>query len=60
MVNYIAISGKSKISKLTKNIPTYDVKFSSPPVREINLNFGTGMAGPMLEFIVAHLDIVSA
>ena len=48
MVSYIARSGKSTISDLTKNTPTYDVKFAAPPVREIDLHFGTGAAGSML------------
>ena len=48
MVSYIARSGKSTISDLTKNTPTYDVKFSAPPEIEIDLNFGTGAAGSML------------
>ena len=48
MVSYIARSFKSKISDLTKNTPAYDVKFSAPPEREIDLNFGTGAAGSML------------
>ena len=39
MVSYNARSGKSTISNLTKNTPTYDVKFSAPPLREIDLNF---------------------
>ena len=60
MVSYIARSVQSTISVLTKNIPAYDVKFASPPVREIDLNFGTGAAGSMLESIVAHLDIMFA
>ena len=45
---------------LTKNTPTYDVKFSASPVREINLNFGTDAAISILEYIVTHLDIMSA
>ena len=45
---------------MTENKPTYDVKFSAPPIREINLNFGTGAAGSVLESIVAHSYIMSA
>ena len=60
MVSYIARSGKSTISNLNKNTPTYDIKFSAPPVREIDLNIGTGVASSMLESIVAHSDIMSA
>ena len=60
MVSYIAISGKSTIGNFTKSTPTYDVKFAAPPVREIGLNSDTGAAISMLEFIVAHLDIMSA
>ena len=48
MVSYIARSGQSTIRNLTKNIPTYDVKFSALPVREIDLNFGTGAVSSML------------
>ena len=48
MVSYIVRSGQSTIRDLTKNTPTYDVKFDAPPVREIELNFGTGAAGSML------------
>ena len=48
------------ISYLTKNTPTYDVKFSALPVKEINLNIGTGVAGSMLVSIDAHSDIISA
>ena len=48
MVSYIARSGQLKISNLAKNTPTYDVKFAAPPVREIDLHFGTGAAGSML------------
>ena len=59
MVNYIARIGQSTISDLTKNVPTYDVKFATPYVREIDLNVGTGVAGSMLESIVAHTDIMS-
>ena len=44
MVIYIVMSGKLTISNYTKNIPIDDVKFAAPPVREINLNFGTGAA----------------
>ena len=58
-MSYIARSGQLTIRNLTENTPTYDVKFSAPPVREINLNFGTGAAGSMLESIVAHSDIMS-
>ena len=32
MVSYIVGSGKSTIIDLPKNTPTYDVKFSAPPV----------------------------
>ena len=60
MVSYIARSGQSTISHLTKNTPTYDVRFSAPPVREIDLDFGTRASVSMLESIVGHLDIISA
>ena len=60
MVSYIARSGQSTISNLTKNRPTYDVKFSAPPLRKIDVIFFTSTAGAILEFIVAHLDIMSA
>ena len=60
MVSYIARGFKSTISDQTKNTPTYDVKFSDQPEREIELHFGTGAAGSMLEFIIAHLGIMSA
>ena len=57
MMGYNSRSGQSEFRNLTKNTPTYDVKFSAPPVMEIDLNFGTGTAGSMLESIVAHSDI---
>ena len=57
MMGYNSRSGQSEFSNLTKNTPTYDIKFSAPPVMEIDLNFGTGTAGSMLESIVAHSDI---
>ena len=44
---------------MTKNTPTYDVKFAAPPVIEINLNFCTRVSLSMLESIIAHLDIMS-
>ena len=59
MASYIARSVQSTINNLTKNISTYDVKFSALSVREIYLNFGTGAAGSLLESIVANLDIIS-
>ena len=58
-VNYIVRSGKLTISNLTNKTPTYDVKFAALPVRETDLNFGTGTAGSMLQSIFAHLDIIS-
>ena len=48
MASYIARSVQSTINNLTKNISTYDVKFSALSVREIYLNFGTGTSGSML------------
>ena len=45
---------------MTQNTPTYDVKVSALPIREIYLNFGTSAAGSMLEYIFVHLDIMSA
>ena len=45
---------------MAKNTPTYDVKFATPPVREIDLKFGTGVARSMIESIVAHSGIRSA
>ena len=60
MVRCITRSGQSKISDLTENTPTYDVKFATQPVRETDLNFCTGAAGSTLESMVAHLDIMSA
>ena len=48
MVSYITRSGQLTISDLTKNTPTYDIKFAAPPVRETDLNFGTGVDGSML------------
>ena len=59
MVSYIARSRQLTISDLTKNTPTYDVKFSATPVREIELNFFTHVAGSMLESIFAHSYIIS-
>ena len=58
MVSYIARSRQWTISNLTKNTPTYDVKFAAPSVREIDLDFCTGTDGSMLECIVAHSDIM--
>ena len=58
MVSYIVRSKQSTISSLTKNTPTYGVKFAAPPVREINLNFGTGAAESMLESTIAHSNIM--
>ena len=60
MVSYTGRRGQSIISNLTKNTPTYDVKFAVLPVRKIDLNFGTGAANSILESIVAYLDIMSA
>ena len=60
MVSHIARSGQSTISDLTENTPTYDVKFAALPVREINLNYGTGTDGSILEFIVAYSAIMFA
>ena len=54
MVSYISRSGQLTTIDLTENTPTYDVKFAAPPVREIDLNFGTSAAGSMIESIVAH------
>ena len=48
MASYIIRSGQSTIINLTQNTPTYDVKFSAPPVREVDLNFGTKAAGYIL------------
>ena len=48
MASYIARSGQSTIRNLTKNPPTYVVKFVAPPIREIDLNFGTNADGSML------------
>ena len=59
MVSYIARSSQSTISNLTKNTPTYDAKFFALPVTVIEFNSGTGAAGSMLEYIVAHSDIIS-
>ena len=58
MVIYIARSGTSTISDLAKNTPTYYINFSDPHVGKIDLNFGTGAAGYMLESIIAHSDIM--
>ena len=49
MVSYTARSGQLTISNLTKYIPTFDIKFSDMPVREIDLNFSTSADGFMLE-----------
>ena len=59
-VSYIARSGKSTIIKLSKNTPTFDVKFAAPPLREIDLNFGPSVAGHMIESIITHLNDISA
>ena len=60
MVSYITRSGKSTVSDLIKNTPTYDVKFSALPVREIDLDFDTVAVGSMMRSIFASLDIMSA
>ena len=48
MTSYITKSGQSTIIDLAKNVPTYDVKISTSPGREIDLNFGTDTAGSMI------------
>ena len=58
MVSYIARSGQLTISDLTENTPTHDVKFSDPPVREIDLNFDTSTDCYMLKSIVVNSDIM--
>ena len=60
MVSYTGRRGQSIISNLTKNTPTYDVKFAVLPVRKIYLDFGIGATGSMLESIIAHSYIMYA
>ena len=47
-IYHIPRSGPLTIRNLTKNTPTYDVKFAALPIREINLNFGIDASGSML------------